>query len=158
MLQPTSHDFFMNRYSVDTDEFDRGYKAGIAFAKTEGPFNSSPKDVPSAMQKIIETESDSYQKGFLAGYRDRKVRNGRVYGTVFLGFIYNSYDRSHCSRHPKRRIVLVMCKKPHSIPSHFLLCVGEWSVLTELEGFAQSRDTLLHIWLMLRNRATEADL
>ena len=81
----TSHNFFMTRYSVDTDEFDRGYKAGIAFAKTEGPFNSSPKDVPSAMQKIIETESDSYQKGFLAGYRDRKVRNGRVYGTVFWG-------------------------------------------------------------------------
>ena len=81
----TSHDFFMNRYSVDTEEFDRGYKAGIAFAKTEGPFNSSPKDVPSAMQKIIETEADSYQKGFLAGYRDRKVRNGRVYGTAFWG-------------------------------------------------------------------------
>ena len=37
------------------------------------------------MQKIIETESESYQKGFLAGYRDRKVRNGRVYGTVFWG-------------------------------------------------------------------------
>ena len=81
----TSYDFFTTRYSIDTDEFDRGYKAGIAFAKTEGPFNSSPKDVPSAMQKIIETESDSYQKGFLAGYRDRKVRNGRVYGTVFWG-------------------------------------------------------------------------
>ena len=81
----TSHDFFMNRYSLDADEFDRGYKAGIAFAKTEGPFNSSPKDVPSAMQKIIETESDSYQKGFLAGYRDRKVRNEGLYGTVFWG-------------------------------------------------------------------------
>ena len=81
----TSYDFFTTRYSIDTDEFDRGYKAGITFAKTEGPFNSSPKDVPSAMQKIIETESDSYQKGFLAGYRDRKVRNGRVYGTVFWG-------------------------------------------------------------------------
>ena len=81
----TSHDFFMTRYSVDTEEFDRGYKAGIAFAKTEGPFNSSPKDVPSAMQKIIETEPDSYQKGFLAGYRDRKVRNQRLYGTVFWG-------------------------------------------------------------------------
>ena len=81
----TSHDFFTNRYSLDNEEFDRGYKAGIAFAKTEGPFNSSPKDVPSAMQKIIETESDSFQKGFLAGYRDRKVRNGRVYGTVFWG-------------------------------------------------------------------------
>ena len=79
----TSHDFFMNRYSLDTEEFDRGYKAGIAFAKTEGPFNSSPKDVPSAMQKIIETESDSYQKGFLAGFRDWKVRNGKVFGTVF---------------------------------------------------------------------------
>ena len=37
------------------------------------------------MQKIIETESDSYQKGFLAGYRDRKVRNERLYGTVFWG-------------------------------------------------------------------------
>ena len=61
----------------------RGYKAGIAFAKTEGSFSSSPKDVPSAMQKIIETESDSYQKGFFAGYRDRKVKNGRIYGTVF---------------------------------------------------------------------------
>ena len=35
----TSHDFFMNRYSLDADEFDRGYKAGIAFAKAEGPFN-----------------------------------------------------------------------------------------------------------------------
>jgi hypothetical protein len=81
----TSHNFFMTRYSVDTDEFDRGYKAGIAFAKTEGPFSSRPKDVPSAMQKIVETEPDSYQKGFLAGYRDRKVRNGRVYGTVFWG-------------------------------------------------------------------------
>ena len=81
----TSYDFFTTRYSLDTEEFDRGYKAGIAFAKTEGPFNSSPKDVPSAMQKIIETESDSYQKGFLAGYRDRKVRNGRVYGTAFWG-------------------------------------------------------------------------
>ena len=81
----TSHNFFMSRYSLDTEEFDRGYETGIAFAKTEGPFNSSPKDVPSAMQKIIETESDSYQKGFLAGYRDRKVRNGRVYGTAFWG-------------------------------------------------------------------------
>lgn len=81
----TSHDSFMNQYSLDADEFDRGYKAGIAFAKTEGPFSSSPKDVPSAMQKIIEAESDSYQKGLLAGYRDRKVRNGRVYGTVFWG-------------------------------------------------------------------------
>ena len=81
----TSHDFFMNRYSLDTEEFDRGYKAGIAFAETEGPFNSSPKDVPSAMQKIIETEPDSFQKGFLAGYRDRKVRNGRMYGTLFWG-------------------------------------------------------------------------
>ena len=81
----TSYDFFMTRYSVDTDEFNRGYKAGIAFAKTEGPFSSSPKDVPSAMQKIIETESDSYQKGFLAGYPDRKVRNERSYGTVFWG-------------------------------------------------------------------------
>ena len=79
----TSYDFFTNRYSLDTEEFDRGYKAGIAFAKTEGPFNSSPKDVPSAMQKIIETESDSYQKGFFAGYRDRKVKNGRTFGTVF---------------------------------------------------------------------------
>ena len=79
----TSYDFFTNRYSLDTEQFDRGYKAGIAFAKTEGPFNSSPKDVPSAMQKIIETESDSYQKGFFAGYRDRKVRNERVYGSVF---------------------------------------------------------------------------
>ena len=81
----TSHDFFTNRYSLDTEEFDRGYETGLAFAKTEGPFNSSPKDVPSAMQKIIETESDSYQKGFFAGYRDRKVRNGRVFGTVFWG-------------------------------------------------------------------------
>ena len=81
----TSYDFFMTRYSVDTDEFDRGYKAGIAFAKTEGPFSSRPKDVPSAMQKIIETEPDSYQKGFLAGYRDRKVRNERSFGTVFWG-------------------------------------------------------------------------
>ena len=79
----TSYDFFTNRYSLDTEQFDRGYKAGLAFAKTEGPFNSSPKDVPSAMQKIIETEPDSYQKGFLAGYRDRKVRNERVYGSVF---------------------------------------------------------------------------
>ena len=79
----TSYDFFTNRYSLDTEEFDQGYKAGIAFAKTEGPFNSSPKDVPSAMQKIIETEPDSYQKGFFAGYRDRKVRNERVYGSVF---------------------------------------------------------------------------
>ena len=79
----TSHEFFMSRYSLDTAEFDRGYEAGIAFAKTEGPFSSSPKDVPSAMQKIIETESDSYQKGFLAGYRDRKVRNGRSFGTIF---------------------------------------------------------------------------
>ena len=81
----TSYDFFITRYSVDTDEFDRGYKAGIAFAKTEGPFSSRPKDVPSAMQKIIETESDSYQKGFLAGYRDRKVRNERSFGIVFWG-------------------------------------------------------------------------
>ena len=82
---PTSHDFFLNRYSLDADEFDRGYKAGIDFAKTEGHFNASPKDVPSAMQKIIETEPDSYQKGFLAGYRDRKVRNGRVFGATFWG-------------------------------------------------------------------------
>ena len=81
----TSYDFFTTRYSVDTEEFDRGYKAGIAFAKTEGPFSSRPKDVPSAMQKIVETEPDSYQKGFLAGYRDRKVRNERLYGTVFWG-------------------------------------------------------------------------
>ena len=81
----TSYDFFINRYSLDTEEFDRGYEMGLAFAKTEGPFSSSPKDVPSVMQKIIETESDSYQKGFLAGYRDRKVRNGRTYGTVFWG-------------------------------------------------------------------------
>ncbi|MYE88590.1 hypothetical protein F4X33_06300 [Candidatus Poribacteria bacterium] len=81
----TSHEFFINRYSLDTKEFDRGYEAGTAFAKTEGHFNSSPKDVPSAMQKIIETESDSYQKGFLAGYRDRKVRNGRVFGATFWG-------------------------------------------------------------------------
>ena len=81
----TSYDFFMNRYSVDVDKFDHGYKAGVAFAKTEGPFSSSPKDVPSAMQKIIETESDSYQKGFLAGYRDRKVRNERSFTTVFWG-------------------------------------------------------------------------
>lgn len=79
----TSYDFFTTRYSLDTEEFDRGYNTGIAFAKTEGPFNSSPKDVPSAMQKIIETESDSYQKGFFAGYRDRKVKNGRTFGTVF---------------------------------------------------------------------------
>ena len=79
----TSHDFFINRYSLDTEEFDRGHKAGIAFAKTEGPFSSSPKDVPSAMQKIIETESDSYQKGFFAGYRDRKVRNQQVGGVAF---------------------------------------------------------------------------
>ena len=81
----TSYDFFMTRYSVDTEEFDRGYKAGIAFAKTEGPFSSRPKDVPSAMQKIIATESDSYQKGFLAGYRDRKVRNERSFGIAFWG-------------------------------------------------------------------------
>ncbi len=81
----TSYDFFMNRYSLDTEEFDRGYKAGITFAKTEGPFSSSPKDVPSAMQKIIETEPDSYQKGFLAGYRDRKVRNERSFGIAFWG-------------------------------------------------------------------------
>ena len=81
----TSYDFFTNRYSLDTEEFDRGYNAGLAFAKTEGPFNSSPKDVPSAMQKIIETEPDSYQKGFFAGYRDRKVKNGRTFGTVFWG-------------------------------------------------------------------------
>ena len=81
----TSYDFFMTRYSIDTDKFNRGYKAGIAFAKTEGPFSSRPKDVPSAMQKIIETEPDSYQKGFLAGYRDRKVRNERSFGIVFWG-------------------------------------------------------------------------
>ncbi len=81
----TSYDFFVTRYSLDIEEFDRGYKAGIAFAKTEGPLNSSPKDVPSAMQKILETESDSYRKGFLAGFRDRKVRNQKVYGTVFWG-------------------------------------------------------------------------
>ena len=81
----TSHDFFLNRYSLETEQFDRGYEMGLAFAETEGPFNSSPKDIPSAMQKIIETESDSYQKGFFAGYRDRKVRNGRVFGTVFWG-------------------------------------------------------------------------
>ena len=79
----TSHDFFINRYSLDTEEFDRGYEMGLAFAKTEGPFSSSPKDVPSVMQKIIETESDSYQKGFLAGYRDRKVRNQQLNGVVF---------------------------------------------------------------------------
>ena len=81
----TSYDFFTTRYSIDTEEFDRGYKAGIAFAKTEGPFSSSPKDVPSVMQKIIETEPDSYQKGFLAGYRDRKVRNERSFGIAFWG-------------------------------------------------------------------------
>ena len=79
----TSHDFFTNRYSLNTEEFDRGYETGLAFAKTEGPFSSSPKDVPSAMQKIIETESDSYQKRFLAGYRDRKVRNQQLNGVVF---------------------------------------------------------------------------
>ena len=81
----TSYDFFTTRYSIDTEEFDRGYKTGIAFAKTEGPFSSRPKDVPSAMQKIIEMESDSYQKGFLAGYRDRKVRNERSFGIFFWG-------------------------------------------------------------------------
>ena len=79
----TSHDFFTNRYSLDTEEFDRGYKAGIAFAKTQGSFSSSPKDLPSAMQKIIETESDSYQKRYFAGYRDRKVRNQQLNGVVF---------------------------------------------------------------------------
>ena len=79
----TSHDFFTNRYSLDAEEFDRGYNAGLAFAKTEGPFSGSPKDIPSAMQKIIETEPDSYQKGFFAGYRDRKVRNQQLSGVVF---------------------------------------------------------------------------
>ena len=66
-----SYNFFTTRYSVDTGEFDRGYEAGIAFAKTEGRFSSSPKDVPSSMQNIIATETDSFQKGFLAGYRDQ---------------------------------------------------------------------------------------
>lgn len=80
-----SYSFFATRYPVDAEEFERGYEAGIAFAKTEGRFSSSPKDVPSSMQKIISTETDSFQKGFLAGYRDRKVRNGRLYNTVFWG-------------------------------------------------------------------------
>ena len=40
----TSYDFFTNRYSLDIEEFDRGYNAGLAFAKTEGPFSSSPCD------------------------------------------------------------------------------------------------------------------
>ena len=80
-----SYNFFTTRYSVEAGEFDRGYEAGIAFAKTEGRFSSSPKDVPSSMQKIIATEADSFQKGFLAGYRDRKVRNGRLYNSVFWG-------------------------------------------------------------------------
>ena len=46
----TSYDFFITWHSVDTEEFDQGHKAGIAFAKTEGPFSSSPKDVPSAIR------------------------------------------------------------------------------------------------------------
>ena len=45
------YDFFTTRYSVDASEFDRGYEVGIAFAKTEVRFGSSPNDVPSSMQK-----------------------------------------------------------------------------------------------------------
>ena len=57
----TSHNFFMTRYSVDTDEFDRGYKAGIAFAKTEGPFNSSPRGCT-----ICDAKNNRDRVGFLS--------------------------------------------------------------------------------------------
>ena len=94
----TSHNFFMSRYSLDTEEFDRGYETGIAFAKTEGPFNSSPKDVPSAMQKIIETESDSYQKGILRRLSRSKSQKSAVEWCCFLDFMGGYHDRSHYKR------------------------------------------------------------
>lgn len=87
----TTKDFFIDRYPVEAREFARGYEDGIALAKTEGVLSISPKDVPTFMTKIIETETESYQKGFFTGYRDRKIRNNRVFWTLYwtaLGTVF----------------------------------------------------------------------
>ena len=66
-------------------EFERGYKEGIALAKTDGFFSTSPKDLPDFMQQIIEIETDSYQKGFVAGYRDQKRVNQHRFASFYWG-------------------------------------------------------------------------
>ena len=118
----TSHDFFMNRYSVDTDEFDRGYKAGIAFAKTEGPFNSSPEGCAICDAKNHRNRIGFLSKRVLSRLSRSESQEWEGIWHCFLGFIHNSYDRSHCSRHSKRRIVHRMCKNPIQFTA---LCVGD---------------------------------
>ena len=34
----TSYDFFTNRYSLDTEQFDRGYESGSRLRKNRGTF------------------------------------------------------------------------------------------------------------------------
>ena len=79
-----SRDFFTTRHDLDMPAFDRGYEEGIALAKTEGMF-STDKDLPAFMEKILENEPLSYQKGVLAGYRDQKAANARRFTTVYWG-------------------------------------------------------------------------
>lgn len=78
-------------YSINIREFSRGYKDGIAYAKTEGFFNRSPKDLPVFIQQLIENESKDYQIGYAAGYRDERNRIGRksemLYWTLLLSLV-----------------------------------------------------------------------
>ena len=66
-------------------EFERGYEDGIALVKTAGIFSVSPRNVPDFMEKIVQTETESYQKGFYAGYRDQQTVNKRRFAAVYWG-------------------------------------------------------------------------
>ena len=57
--------------AFDRTAFYRGYQGGLAQAKQEGA-DIPEETMQPLIQKMIEVESDSYQKGFWLGYSEGK--------------------------------------------------------------------------------------
>ena len=91
----TTYEFVKQQTSINIQEFDQGYKDGIAFANTEGLWSGDSKTVPSFMKEIIKTETGDYQNGFAAGYREQRIKNSRkatiLYWALFFPLLTGCY-------------------------------------------------------------------
>ena len=86
---------FVQQTSINIQEFDHGYKDGIAFANTEGLWSGDSKTVPSFMKEIIKTKTRDYQSGFAVGYREQRIKNSRkvtiLYWALFFPMLSGFY-------------------------------------------------------------------
>ena len=84
----TTYEFVKQQTSINIQEFDDGYRDGIAFANTEGLWSGDSKTVPSFMKEIIKTETGDYQNGFAAGYREQRTKNSRKATILYWGLFF----------------------------------------------------------------------